>query len=273
MPQILEITDLSAPELAVYTHLTESGAAADLFVAESPLVIGRALEAGYAPVSLLAERRRAESLPAGLEGIPVYTADREVLARLTGFHLTRGMLCALRRPPLRDIRILCAHARRVAVLENLTDPTNTGAVFRSAAALGIDAVLIGAAGADPLSRRASRASMGTVFRMPWTREPDWPARLRELGFRTAALALREDALPLADPRLASAERLALVLGNEGSGLTAETIAACDWAVQIPMVPGVDSLNVAAAAAVAFYQLGAIERPCVQSSMGAKGMTR
>ena len=191
------------------------------------------------------------------EDIPVYTAPLDALTRLTGFHLTRGILCAMRRPPLPTAEAVCANARRIAVLENVMNPTNLGAIFRCAAGLGIDAVLLTAAGSDPLYRRASRVSMGNVFLIPWAYLPegDWPALLRGWGFTTAAMALRQDSLRLDDPLLAGAEKLAVVLGTEGDGLAPDTIAHCDHTVMIPMTNGVDSLNVAAAAAVAFYQLG------------------
>ena len=263
------ITDFDAPELDVYARLTENqlvnraDPANALFIAESPLVIGRALESGCVPVSFLMEPRHLTSQALPLlercpEDIPVYTAAPEVLTRLTGFHLTRGMLCAMRRPALPTVEEVCANARRIAVLENVMNPTNIGAIFRCAAALGMDAVLLTAAGSDPLYRRASRVSMGNVFLVPWTYLPEvepWPELLRRLGFQTVAMALREDSLLLNDPRLMAAEKLAVVLGTEGDGLSDGTIAACDYTVRIPMTHGVDSLNVAAASAVAFYQLG------------------
>ena len=254
MANIIEITDFSAPELDIYARLTENQllCRADpsqaLFIAESPLVIGRALDAGCVPVSALIETKHIEGKASDLlrrcGDIPVYTAPLEVLAKLTGFHLTRGMLCAMRRPQLPTVEEVCATARRIAVLENVMNPTNVGAIFRSAAALGMDAVLLTSAGSDPLYRRASRVSMG-----------NWVAQLHALGFQTAAMALRDDSLTLCDPRLAAAEKLAVVLGTEGDGLANGTIAACDYTVRIPMSRGVDSLNVAAASAVAFYQLG------------------
>ena len=261
------ITDFDAPELDVYARLTENQLLnrADpqnaLFVAESPLVIGRALDAGCAPVSFLMETKhvtgKGAALLARCPGVPVYAAEEDVLTNLTGFHLTRGMLCAMRRPPLADPAAVLRGATRVAVLENVMNPTNLGAIFRSAAALGMDAVLLTSAGSDPLYRRASRVSMGNVFLIPWTYLPegDWVAQLHALGFQTAAMALRDDSLTLCDPRLAAAEKLAVVLGTEGDGLADGTIAACDYTVRIPMSRGVDSLNVAAASAVAFYQLG------------------
>ena len=267
MAQVIEIHDFSDPALDVYARATENqlvnraDPANALFIAESPLVIGRALESGCVPVSFLMEPRHLTSQALPLlercpEDIPVYTAAPEVLTRLTGFHLTRGMLCAMRRPALPTVEEVCANARRIAVLENVMNPTNIGAIFRCAAALGMDAVLLTAAGSDPLYRRASRVSMGNVFLIPWTYlEAPWPERLRRLGFQTVAMALREDSLLLNDPRLMAAEKLAVVLGTEGDGLSDGTIAACDYTVRIPMTHGVDSLNVAAASAVAFYQLG------------------
>ena len=266
MPTIIPITDFAAPELDIYARLTENqllnraDPANALFVAESPLVIGRALDAGCTPVSFLMETKHvngkgAEILARCPADIPVYAAELEVLTQLTGFHLTRGMLCAMRRPPLADPAAVLRGATRVAVLENVMNPTNLGAIFRSAAALGMDAVLLTSAGSDPLYRRAIRVSMGTVFQVPWAYVPeDWPA-LRAQGFRTAAMALRDDSVRLDDPRLMQAEKLAVVMGTEGDGLADATIAACDFTVRIPMHHGVDSLNVAAASAVAFYQLG------------------
>ena len=268
--EIHQITDFNAPELDIYARLTENQlvnrAAPEnaLFVAESPLVIGRALDAGCEPVSFLMEQKHIEGKGAALlarcPDVPVYAAELDVLTQLTGFHLTRGMLCAMRRPKLRDPAVLLQDASRVAVLENVMNPTNLGAIFRSAAALNMDAVLLTEAGSDPLYRRAVRVSMGTVFQIPWTYLPDgWPEPsmgwLRAQGFRTVAMALRDDSVPLNDPRLLAEERLAIVLGTEGDGLAQATIDACDYTVRIPMTHGVDSLNVAAASAVAFYQLG------------------
>ena len=265
--EIHQITDFNAPELDIYARLTENQlvnrAAPEnaLFVAESPLVIGRALDAGCEPVSFLMEQKHIEGKGAALlarcPDVPVYAAELDVLTQLTGFHLTRGMLCAMRRPKPRDPAVLLQGASRVAVLENVMNPTNLGAIFRSAAALGMDAVLLTNAGSDPLYRRAVRVSMGTVFQVPWTYLPAgerWQDTLHALGFETAALALRDDSLSIADPRLGRVEKLALCLGTEGDGLAARTIAACDYTVRIPMTHGVDSLNVAAASAVAFYQL-------------------
>lgn len=268
MLNVIAITDFSAPELDVYARLTENQllfrAEPDkaLFVAESPVVIERALDAGCVPVSFLMETKhvmgKGSALIARCGDVPVYAAELDVLTQLTGFHLTRGMLCAMRRPKLPTVEQLCKDARRVAVLENVMNPTNIGAIFRSAAALGMDAVLLTSAGSDPLYRRAVRVSMGTVFQIPWTYLPqDMPYTqcLKQLGFKTAAMALKDDSLSIADARLAAEERLAIVLGTEGDGLAADTIAACDYTVRIPMAHGVDSLNVAAASAVAFYQLG------------------
>ena len=274
MPNIIEITDPAAPELDVFARLTEAQLRSraepskGIFIAESPKVIGRALDAGYEPVSLLMERRhiggQGREIIARCGSVPVYTADREALAGLTGYELTRGVLCAMRRPSLPSVEELCADARRVAVLEGIVDHTNVGAIFRSAAALNMDAVLVTPTCCDPLYRRAVRVSMGTVFQVPWTRigetPADWPgpglARLRALGFKTAAMALSDDSVPIDDPRLMGEERLAIVLGTEGDGLAERTIAACDYTVRIPMAHGVDSLNVAAASAVAFWQLRA-----------------
>ena len=272
MAHIISITDLHAPELDVYARLTEAQLRSrrapeqGLFIAESGKVIGHALDAGYQPVSFIMEERQLEGsaspLLARCPEIPVYTAGRELLASLTGYALTRGILCAMRRPPLPNISELCAQARRVAVLENIVDSTNLGAIFRSAAALGIDAVLVTPSCSDPLYRRAVRVSMGTVFQVPWTRigskPADWPEagleQLRRLRFKTAAMALSDDAVSIRDPRLAAEEKLAIVLGTEGDGLSRGTIAGCDYTVCIPMSHGVDSLNVAAASAVAFWQL-------------------
>lgn len=273
MPNIIEITDFTAPELDVYARLTEAQLLnrqepeQGLFIAESPKVIDRALDAGYVPVSLLLERKhiagQASGVIARCGDVPVFTAETEVLTELTGFRLTRGVLCAMRRPPLPSVQAVCAGARRITILENIMNPTNVGAIFRSAAALGIDAVLLTPACSDPLYRRAARVSMGTVFQVPWTYLgsdcAEWPhpgmERLRALGFRTAAMALSHNAVSIADPQLMAEEKLAIVLGTEGDGLAAGTIADCDYTVRIPMSHGVDSLNVAAASAVAFWQLG------------------
>jgi tRNA G18 (ribose-2'-O)-methylase SpoU len=270
---IREITDLSAPELDVFARLTQAQLRNRLepekgiFIAESPKVIGTALDAGYTPVSLLMERSKIDTQAKQIlarcpADVPVYTGPREVLAQLTGYELTRGVLCAMRRPKPKSLDELCVGARRLAVLEGIVDSTNIGAIFRSAAALGIDAVLLSPTCCDPLCRRAVRVSMGTVFQVPWGyfggENAAWPqpalARLRALGFKTAAMALREDSIPLDDARLAGEEKLAIVLGTEGTGLAADTIASCDYTVLIPMAHHVDSLNVAAASAVAFWQL-------------------
>ena len=269
MASIIEIQNFSDPALDLYARLTENQLLnrADpknaLFIAESPLVIGRALDAGCKPVSFLMERQHIEGkgreiLARCCQDVPVYTAEESVLAQLTGFHLTRGMLCAMRRPKLPSVEEVCRSARRIAVLENVMNPTNIGAIFRSAAALGMDAVLLTCVGSDPLYRRASRVSMGNVFLIPWTylpEESDWTQLLRSFGFRTVAMALRDDSVQLDDPRLAAEEKLAIVMGTEGDGLASTTIASCDYTVKIPMYHGVDSLNVAAASAVAFYELG------------------
>ena len=276
MANIIEIRDLSAPGLDVYARLTEAQLRNRLepekgiFIAESPKVILRALDAGIQPLSLLMERKQidgpARDVLARCGDAPVYTADREVLAGLTGYALTRGVLCAMRRPALPGVEQLCAGARRVAVLEGIVDSTNVGAIFRSAAALHMDAVLLTPTCCDPLCRRAVRVSMGTVFQVPWGRigqdAADWPdaglARLNRLGFATAAMALSDDSVRIDDPRLAAEPRLAIVLGTEGDGLAPRTISGCDYTVRIPMSHGVDSLNVAAASAVAFWELGARE---------------
>ena len=273
MPNIIEITDFHAPELDPYARLTQNQLRNRLepekgiFIAESPKVIDRALDAGYEPVSLLMERRQITGPAAGILSrcgdAPVYTADRELLAALTGFELTRGVLCAFRRPAPRPVEELCRGARRVAVLEGIVDSTNVGAIFRSAAALNMDAVLINPSCCDPLCRRAVRVSMGTVFQVPWGQlgdsPADWPEKgmdvLHALGFRTAAMALSDRSVSIDDEQLAREPKLAIVLGTEGDGLAASTIASCDYTVKIPMSHGVDSLNVAAASAVAFWQLG------------------
>ena len=273
MPNIIEITDFHAPELDPYARLTQNQLRNRLepekgiFIAESPKVIDRALDAGYKPVSLLMERKQITGPAAGILSrcgdAPVYTADREMLAELTGFELTRGVLCAFHRPAPRPVEELCKNARRVAVLEGIVDSTNVGAIFRSAAALNMDAVLINPSCCDPLCRRAVRVSMGTVFQVPWGQlgetPADWPEKgmdiLQSLGFKTAAMALSDRSVSIDDEQLAKEPKLAIVLGTEGDGLAAGTIASCDYTVKIPMSHGVDSLNVAAASAVAFWQLG------------------
>ena len=266
MANIIEITDFLDPQLDAYARLTEvqllnrEHPEDGLFIAESPIVIERALNAGYTPVSLLAEDKHIEKFPdiiARCGDIPVYTAPFEVLTKLTGFALTRGMLCAMRRPALPTAAEVCAGARRIAVLENVMNPTNVGAIFRSAAALNVDAVLLTPACSNPLYRRAIRVSMGTVFQIPWTfleSGAGYCALLNELGFKTAAMALTDRSVSIKDPAVCSEERLAIILGTEGEGLADDTIAACDYTVKIPMSHGVDSLNVAAASAVAFWQL-------------------
>ena len=269
MPNLIKITDFQAPELDVYARLTENQLVnrADpknaLFIAESPNVIHRALDAGCEPVSLLLEGKhiegQAKSIIERCGDLPVYTAPLPVLTELTGFPLTRGVLCAMRRPKLPELAEILQNARRIAVLENVMNPTNLGAIFRSAAALNMDAVLLTPACTDALYRRCVRVSMGTVFQIPWTYLTGvWPedgmALLARLGFKTVALALRPDAVPIDDAALSAEDKLALILGTEGDGLAGETIAACDYTAIIPMSHGVDSLNVAAASAVAFYQL-------------------
>lgn len=271
---MIEITDFDAPELDVYARLTEAQLLNKdhpedgLFIAESPKVISRALDGGYEPVSVLVEKKQvledAETIAVlGKCGnVPVYTAEFEVLTKLTGFKLTRGMLCAMKRRRLPGLQEICNGCDRIAVLENVMNPTNVGAIFRSAAALHMDAVILTGGCSNPLYRRASRVSMGTVFQIPWTFVDNsviWPEEgmkiLRELGFKTAAMALKEDSPSIDDPELMKEDKLAVILGTEGDGLAPETIADCDYTVMIPMSHGVDSLNVAAASAVAFWQLG------------------
>ncbi len=269
MANIRKVTDFSDPELDIYARLTEVQLLnrrepdKGIFIAESPKVIERALNAGCVPISFLMETRHVENqakeLIARCGDIPVFTAELDVLTQLTGFKLTRGMLCAMYRPKLPTVEEICKNARRVAVLEDVMNPTNVGAIFRSAAALGIDAVVLTSASSDPLYRRSIRVSMGTVFQVPWTYLGEDGIRdLRRLGFKTAAMALKSDSLPIYDPRLKEIDKLAIVLGTEGDGLAAGTIADCDYTVLIPMSHGVDSLNVAAASAVAFYQLAALD---------------
>lgn len=273
MPNIIEITDFNAPELDIYARLTENQLLnrhepeKGLFIAESPKVIDRALDAGCIPVSLLLEKKhiegQAKDIITRCENIPVYTAEFDILIQLTGFELTRGALCAMYRPKLPSVEDVCKNARRIAILENVMNPTNVGAIFRSAAALNIDAVLLTPACSNPLYRRSIRVSMGTVFQIPWTfigdKSENWAtqgiARLRNLGFKTAAMALCEESINIDDPNLMSEDKLAIILGTEGDGLATSTIADCDYTVCIPMSHGVDSLNVAAASAVAFWQLG------------------
>ncbi|CDF46051.1 putative uncharacterized protein [Roseburia sp. CAG:100] len=272
MADIMEITDLTSPELDIYARLNETQLRhlyepkPGIFIAESPRVIERALDVGCVPISCLCERRHiegaAEDILSRCGEIPVYTAEYEVLTKLTGFALTRGMLCAMYRPKLPTVQEVCQNAHRIAVLENVVNPTNIGAIFRSAAALSMDAVLLTPACRDPfykravpLYRRAIRVSMGTVFQIPWTYlDQDGLDSIRKMGFKTAAMALRDDSVSIDDPALEKEEKLAIVLGTEGDGLASSTIEGCDYTVRIPMACGVDSLNVAAASAVAFWQL-------------------
>ena len=290
MINIIQIKDLDAPELQIYYNLNEAQLfhyfepKPGIFIAESPKVIERALDAGCVPMSFLMEKKHVETQAKEILArcdklqsrdltqeslvyredehvIPVYVAEVEMLAKITGYQLTRGMLCAMYRPALSSVEQLCKNARRVAILENVVNPTNVGAIFRSAA-LGMDAVLLTQACADPLYRRASRVSMGTVFQIPWTyfdKSASWPDGamdvLHKLGYKTAAMALRDDSVCIDDEKMMSEEKLAIVLGTEGDGLADHTIADCDYTVKIPMTHGVDSLNVAAASAVAFWQLG------------------
>lgn len=270
MANIIEIKDFSAPELDLYARLNENQLLryyepqTGLFIAESPNVIMRALQAGYEPVSFLLEKKhietQAKDLLAKCPDVPAYVAEFDVLTKLTGFALTRGILCAMRRKSLPSIERVCANAHRIAVLENVMNPTNVGAIFRSAAGLGMDAVLLTHGCTDPLYRRASRVSMGTVFQIPWTFiDGDWSKdgmdRLKAMRFRSVAMALKKDSVSIDDPQLMREDKLALVLGTEGDGLAKETIANCDYTVMIPMYHEVDSLNVASASAVAFWQLG------------------
>ena len=288
MSNIIDITDFLAPELDVYARLTENQLInrhepeKGLFIAESPKVVERALDAGYTPVSLLLEKKHitgeARDIIARCPKIPVYTAEFDVLTQLTGFQLTRGVLCAMYRPKLPSVEEVCKHARRIAVLENVMNPTNVGAIFRSAAALHMDAVLLTPACSNPLYRRAIRVSMGTVFQVPWTFLDENPQdssdadmhrnvtkseiqpatyiqQLKQLGFKTAAMALSDNSVSIDNPQLMAEDKLAIILGTEGDGLASSTIAGCDYTVKIPMAHGVDSLNVAAASAVAFWQLG------------------
>lgn len=266
MSNITEITDFLAPELDVYARLTEAQLLnrefpeKGLFIAESPKVIERALDAGYEPVSCLMEKRHIEGEGRKILGrigdVPVFCAEFDVLTQLTGFKLTRGMLCAMRRKPLPDIKELCENKKRIVILDKVMNPTNVGAIIRSAAALGMDAVILTPGCSDPLYRRAARVSMGTVFQIDWTfLAEDSLDEIKALGFRTVAMALKDDSISVDDPRLAEESKLAVIMGTEGDGLSDETIYDCDYTVKIPMYHGVDSLNVAAASAVAFYQLG------------------
>ena len=273
MSKIIAINNFNASELDIYARLTENQLRHlyepknGLFIAESPKVIDRALDAGCVPVSLLLEKkhieRQAKDIIARCGDIPVYTAEFDILTKLTGFELTRGALCAMYRPNLPSVEAVCQNARRIAILEDVMNPTNIGAIFRSAAALNMDAILLTPACSDPLYRRAIRVSMGTVFQIPWTfigdKSTDWTVQgikqLHDLGFKTAAMALRKDSVNIDHPALMSEDKLAVILGTEGDGLASSTIADCDYTVCIPMSHGVDSLNVAAASAVAFWQLG------------------
>ena len=263
MANIIEIKDFYAKELDIYARLTEvqllnrEHPEDGIFIAESPKVIERALNAGFTPVSFLIEKKHIDTQGKEIldrcEDTPVYTAEFDVLTQLTGFQLTRGMLCAMRRKALPSVSEICKNAKRIAILENVMNPTNVGAIFRSAAALNMDAVLLTSDCSNPLYRRAIRVSMGTVFQIPWT-FTETAADVKQYGFKTAALALRDDTLSIRDPRLLKEEKLALILGAEGDGLKDATISDCDYTVKIPMSHGVDSLNVAAASAVAFFQL-------------------
>ncbi len=273
MSNIIEITDFSDPQLDVYARLNENQLLhyyepnGGIFIAESPNVILRALDAGYEPISLLLEPKhidtQAREVIDRCSDIPIFTAEADILAQLTGFQLTRGVLCAMHRKTLPDLEEVCNHAHRIVILENVMNPTNVGAIFRSAAALNMDAILLTSACSNPLYRRAARVSMGTVFQIPWTYLSDticsWPqpamTKLKDLGFKTVAMALTDDSISIDDPKLLAEEKLAIVLGTEGDGLASCTIADCDYTVRIPMSHGVDSLNVAAASAVAFWELG------------------
>lgn len=265
---IVPINDLSHPGVQPYYRLTEAQLRNRLepdkgiFIAESPKVIRVALDAGCVPVSLLSEEKhlqgQAAAIAARCGDIPVYTGSRDLLAALTGYELTRGVLCAMRRPKPRSVEEVCAQGRRVVLADGVVNSTNTGAIFRAAAALGIDAVLLSPTCCDPLNRRSVRVSMGTVFQVPWAYIPSWPQpgmdQLRQMGFKIAAMALTPDAVPVDSPALNAEERLVIVMGTEGDGLSRQTVDGCDYQVVIPMSRGVDSLNVAAAAAVAFWQL-------------------
>lgn len=274
MPEVMELTDLDErEELQLYTSLNEAQLLhyyepnGGIFIAESPKVIDRALDAGCQPISFLMEKKHVQTQGREIlercPDVPVYVAKPEILAQVTGYQLTRGMLCAMKRPDLLPVEEVCKQAKRIAVLENVVNPTNVGAIFRSAAALGMDAVLLTGGCADPFYRRAIRVSMGTVFQIPWTyiekKTCAWPeegiASLRKMGFKTAAMALKKESVSIDDKNLLAEEKLAVILGTEGDGLATDTIADCDYTVLIPMAHGVDSLNVAAASAVAFWELG------------------
>ncbi|MBQ8029662.1 MAG: RNA methyltransferase [Clostridia bacterium] len=266
MNKIIEITDFLAPELDIYARLTEGQLLnrefpeRALFIAESPKVINRALDAGYEPVSCLMEKKHIQGegkqILARMKDVSVFSAEFDILTQLTGFKLTRGMLCAMKRKPLPDVREICKNKRRIVILDKVMNPTNVGAIIRSAAALGMDAVLLTPGCSDPLYRRAARVSMGTVFQIDWTfLQGDSLDEIKSLGFKTVAMALKDNSLSIDDPKLTEEKKLAIILGTEGDGLSDETIDECDFTVKIPMFHGVDSLNVAAASAVAFYQLG------------------
>ena len=278
MSNIIEITDLNIPELDIYARLSEAQLLRynepdlGLFICESPKVITRALDAGYTPLSILVEENEIKDEVLEIiercdhicENIPVYTASYDTLSQLTGFNLTRGMLCAMKRKELSKVADLIKDARRIAVMEDVVNPTNVGAIFRSAAALNMDAILLTPACSNPLYRRAARVSMGTVFQAPWTifeqgpsenYEESYVKQLQDLGFKTVAFALRDDSIDISNPILALEEKLAIILGTEGEGLKDSTLVACDYTVKIPMSHGVDSLNVAAASAIAFWELG------------------
>lgn len=270
MNNVTEITDFLAPELDVYARLSEvqllnrEFPEKGLFIAESPKVIERALDAGYEPVSCLMEKRHIEGegrqILSRIKDVPVFCAEFDVLTQLTGFKLTRGMLCAMKRKPLPDAREICKDKSRIVILDKVMNPTNVGAIIRSAAALGMDAVLLTPGCSDPLYRRAARVSMGTVFQIEWTfLAEDSLDEIKALGFKTVAMALKDNSLSINDPRLADEKKLAVIMGTEGDGLSDKTIADCDYTVKIPMYHGVDSLNVAAASAVAFYQLADKQR--------------
>ena len=272
MNNIIEINDITAPELDIYARTSEVQLLRyyepdpGIFLAESPKVIERALNADYEPISFLVEHKdlegEAKYILERYPEIPVYTAEYEILVKLTGYALTRGLLCVMKRRTLPTVEEICQNTRRIAILENVVNPTNIGAIFRSAAALHMDAILLTGGCSDPLYRRASRVSMGTVFQIPWTyfdKKTSWPdtgmQTLHVLGFKTVAMALRDDSFSIDDPQLHEQEKLAIILGTEGDGLASDTIADCDYTVKIPMSHGVDSLNVAAASAVAFWELG------------------
>ena len=266
MSNIIEITDFLAPELDVYARLSEvqllnrEFPEKGMFIAESPKVIERALDAGYEPVSCLMEKKYIEGegkqILARIKDVPIFCAEFDVLTQLTGFKLTRGMLCAMKRKPLLNVKEICKNKSRIVILDKVMNPTNVGAIIRSAAALGMDAVILTAGCSDPLYRRAARVSMGTVFQIDWTfLNDDCLDEIKDLGFKTVAMALKDNSLSINDPLLMNENKLAIIMGTEGDGLSDKTISDCDFTVKIPMYHGVDTLNVAAASAVAFYQLG------------------